>query len=140
MRPATEAARARRACQSDPAGTRKIRDMPGALQTVLEGFDKTSSSYCLGNQPRLYTKHSLAACLAACRSRSTCACVAYRESEVQNCKMVLQDDWRGTTRSKAKPAFDAYSKTNARPASGGGGGAGGSSSSGGGGGGGVPRN
>ena len=78
------------AARANPAGTRKIRDMPGALQTVLEGFDKTSSSYCLGNQPRLYTKHSLAACLAACRSRSTCACVAYRESEVQNCKMVLQ--------------------------------------------------
>ena len=90
-----------------------------APRTVdLEGFNKASKSFCVGDNPRRYTKHSLSSCISACRARTNCKCVAHRESpQEQNCRLLLGDDWRGTSKSKTSPPFSAYTRDGAQPTS-----------------------
>lgn len=86
--------------------------------SLVDGFERSAAaSFCLGENAHSYTKRTLGSCLAACRVKASCSCVAFRDAPGgdQNCRWVSSDEWLGLGRSKV--SFTAYVRQGATPRS-----------------------
>ena len=81
----------------------------------MSPFVKRSAEWCRGREDHRSKKLTLSACEKACKAAG-CVCFQYKSEAVEaNCRLVLQDDFIATVRSKA--GFDAYVRPGAVGAS-----------------------